>query len=340
MTIMNSKYISISIENFQQNNRLCTISLVHNLTGISLFKIEHDNVITTVINKLKDQESNYYFECEGNNANSFRFITNLTESQICNSIFTKVLKANQELILKRKNFPELKLNDKSIQTHKNLFTFSSLSTGTSNSADLSDELIISHKNIIPTVPCNTPITVKDIHENLMNLKSPKKFNIVKNLKTFFNERQPIKREQKQNTTLNGNESTDDSETDSNSDDHDSETDSNSDDRDSDNYTTIRRRTRRRKFCVKKKKRDICIIESNSSDSEKEDIQTWTECVIDVLNTTPQTVDQIYEALKIKHPQRLTGLTPKKILNERCQYLIKQELAQRSIENAGNYKYFV
>jgi len=47
---MNSKYISVTIENFQQDTRLCTLSLTNKLSGILLFKIKDKREIKKNIN--------------------------------------------------------------------------------------------------------------------------------------------------------------------------------------------------------------------------------------------------------------------------------------------------
>jgi hypothetical protein len=343
---MNSKYISVTIENFQQDTRLCTLSLTNKLSGILLFKIENNSVIKTIGENLREM-SNYHFENNKIATDNFRFICNTSENVICSTIFAQIQKRNQEIIKEQENCPKFNWNVKVTQTNpivppwKNDFKSfkfgkqqeSGTQTETS-SVVLSNELVVLHNDIVPNVPCNTPITIKDIQNDLNKLESPtSSMEVFHTVDSISLEIPPVEipveilvKELVKHPSSSGNES-----------ESESESDSSSDDSDNTNYTTlVNHKPRRRKRSV----RTLCVIESSSSDSEDEQLQpSWNECVMEILDECPKSVQRIGEIMKMRFPTRMSELTPYNSLNERCQDLVKDGRAQRKMV-ANRFQYFV
>ena len=326
---MNSKYISVSIENFQHNTKLCTLSLTDKIYGISFFKIEDNSVLKT-IEKYLNEIPNYFVENNPNNPNNLRFICNANEITICTMILEQIYKRNQEIIKEQENYSE-KIDLKSKEQHE---------SGTQTETDsvvLSNELVVLHNGIVPNVPCNTPITIKDIQNNLNKLESPTSsievFNTVDsyNLETQLVQNHMDKSVEKsiKHTSSNGNESESESES-------ENESESSSDSSDNGIYTTlVNHKPKRRKRPV----RTLCVIDSSSSESEDE-IPTWNECIMEILDKSPKTCKKIHSIMSFRFPKRITGKTPLNTINERCQSLVRDGRAQRIEYENNKFKYFV
>jgi len=304
---MNSKYISVTIENFQQDTRLCTLSLTNKLSGILLFKIENNSVIKTIGKNLKEM-SNYHFENNKIATDNFRFICNTSENVICSTIFAQIQKRNQEIIKEQENCPKLNWNVKVTQANpivppwKNDFKdfkfLKQQESGTqteTSSVVLSNELVVLHNDIVPNVPCNTPITLKDIHNDLNNLESPTSsmevFHTVDSISLEIPPVEILVKELVKHPSSSGNES-------------ESDSDSSSDDSDNANYTTLvnHKPTRRRKRSV----RTLCVIDSSSSDSEDELVQpTWNECIMEILDECPKTAQKIGDIMSMRIQKRMS-----------------------------------
>jgi hypothetical protein len=349
---MNSKYISVTIENFQQDTRLCTVSLTNKLSGILLFKIEDNSVIKTIGENLKEM-SNYHFENNKIATDNFRFICNTSENVICSTIFAQIQKRNQEIIKEQENCPKFNWNVKVTQTNpivppwKNdfkSFKFEKLREfGTqteTSSAVLSNELVVLHNDIVPNVPCNTPITLEDIHNDLNNLESPtSSMEVFHTVDSISLEIPPVEKpveilvkELVKNPVKHPSSSGNDS-------DSESDSDSSSDSSETGNYTTlsVNHKPKRRKRSV----RTLCVIDSSSSDSEDELVQpTWNECIMEILDECPKTVQKIGDIMSMRFPKRMSGNTPYNSINERCQSLVKDGRAQRTESESNRFKYFV
>lgn len=367
---MNSKYISVTIENFQQDTRLCTVSLTNKLSGILLFKIEDNSVIKTIGENLKEIP-NYYFQDDKIATNSFRFICNTSENVICSTIFEKIQKRNQEIIKEQEEIIKEQEQQRKIAYQKRVrptswdsptsFTFKTQNKKSSNwnfeklrefgtqtetsSAVLSNELVVLHNDIVPNVPCNTPITLEDIHNDLNNLESPTSsmevFHTVDSISLeippFENPFEKpvekpveklVKTPVKRHPSSSGNES-----------ESESDSDSSSDSSETGNYTTlsVNHKPKRRKRSV----RTLCVIDSSSSDSEDELVQpTWNECIMEILDECPKTVQKIGDIMSMRFPKRMSGNTPYNSINERCQSLVKDGRAQRTESESNRFKYFV
>ena len=342
---MNSKYISVTIENFQQDTRLCTLSLTNKLSGILLFKIENNSVIKTIGENLKEM-SNYHFENNKIATDNFRFICNTSENVICSTIFAQIQKRNQEIIKEQENCPKFNWNVKVTQTNpivspwKNDFKSfkfekqqeSGTQTETS-SVVLSNELVVLHSDIVPNVPCNTPITIKDIQNDLNQLESPTSsmevFHTVDSINLEIPSVEILVKELVKHPSSSGNESESD---------NDSESDSSSDESENGTYTTLENhKPKRRKRSV----RTLCVIDSSSSDDEDETEQpTWNECIMEILDECPKTVQKIGDIMSMRFPKKMSVKTPYNSINERCQSLVKDGRAQRTKSESNRFKYFV
>lgn len=340
---MNSKYISVTIENFQQDTRLCTLSLTNKLSGILLFKIENNSVIKTIGENLKEM-SNYHFENNKIATDNFRFICNTSENVICSTIFAQIQKRNQEIIKEQENCPKFNWNVKVTQTNpivspwKNDFKSfkfekqpeSGTQTETS-SVVLSNELVVLHSDIVPNVPCNTPITIKNIQNDLNQLESPTSsmevFHTVDSINLEIPPVEILVKELVKHPSSSGNESESDSESDSSSDESENGT-----------YTTLENhKPKRRKRSV----RTLCVVDSSSSDDEDETEQpTWNECIMEILDECPKTVQKIGDIMSMRFPKKMSVKTPYNSINERCQSLVKDGRAQRTKSESNRFKYFV
>jgi len=354
---MNPKYISVTIENFQQDTRLCTVSLTNKLSGILLFKIEDNSVIKTISENLREIP-NYYFQNDKITTNSFRFICNVGENVICSTIFEKIQKRNQEIIKEQEEIIKEQEQQREIAYQKHVrqtswnsptsFTFKTQNKKSSNwnfeklrefgtqtetsSAVLSSELVVLHNDIVPNVPCNTPITLKDIHNDLNNLESPtSSMEVFHTVDSISLETLPVEilvKKLVKHPSSSGNDS-----------DSDSESDSSSDSSENGNYTTlsVNHKSKRRKRSV----RTLCVIDSSSSNSEDELVQpTWNECIMEILDECPKVVQKIGDIMTMRFPKRMTGNTPYNTINQRCQSLVKDGRAQRTEYEPNRFKYFV
>jgi|ETNmetMinimDraft_31_1059906.scaffolds.fasta_scaffold00017_19 hypothetical protein len=367
---MNSKYISVTIENFQQDTRLCTLSLTNKLSGILLFKIEDNSVIRTIGEILKEMP-NYHFQNNKISTDNFRFICNTSENVICSTIFEQIQKRNQEIIKEQENCPKkIDWNQKITETSWNN-NFTSFNFGTqdnekitqtsfnfgtqdeknsnwkwggqtgiwkqqesgtqteTSSVVLSNELVVLHNNIVPNVPCNTPITIKDIQNDLNKLESPTSsmevFHTIDSIDSI--NLKLVKTPVKQHTSSSGNESESESESDSSSDESENGT-----------YTTLEnQKPKRRKRSV----RTLCVIDSSSSDDEDETEQpSWNECIMEILDECPKTAQKIGDIMSMRFPKKMVGKTFSHTINERCQSLVEDGRAQRMKSENNRFKYFV
>ncbi len=314
-------YISLKVENFDQSTKLCNISLITSSEIVKcdvLYHIDNVNVFKNLCENLKKDE-NYYFEKFQTNKNNLRFICNKHVKDINSTIFS-LIQDNNEKIRNNKLKEKYTLNEKSIQTNYTNVKTNTTQTNTI-SETLSNELIVLHNDIVPNVPCNTPITINHIQNELNNLNSQTPSTEFHTIDSINLGTPPVEKLVK----------------------HTSSSDSSSDSSENENYTTlVNHKRKRRKRPVRS--RALCVIDTSSSDSEDETVQhTWNECIMEILDECPKTIQKIGNIMSMRFPSKMTGNTPYDSLNERCQSLVKDGRAQRmKSEFAGNniFKYFV
>ena len=257
-------YISLKVKNFDQSTKLCNISLITSSEIVKcdvLYHIDNVNVFKNLCENLKKYE-NYYFEKFQTNKNNLRFICNKHVKDINSTIFS-LIQDNNEKIRNNKLKEKCTLNEKSIQTNS-----TNIKTNTTQtdiiSETLSNELVVLHNDIVPNVPCNTPITINHIQNELNKLNSPTPSTEFHTIDSINLEISPVEKTLKQ---IYSNKS-------------DSDSDSSSDSSESENviYTTlVNNKPKRRKRSV----RTLCVIDSSSSDSEDETVQPILPLMKDV-----------------------------------------------------------